>query len=317
MSAELAIYRKMYLMRAAEEAIVKYYPNDEMKTPMHMSMGEEAIVAGVCHALRDQDYALGTYRSHALYLGKVGETDRFFAELYGRRAGTAKGKGGSMHLSDPAKGLMLCSAIVGGTVSIGCGVALACQMKGEDKITAVFFGDGATDSGTFWESMNYASLERLPILFIHEDNDLAVHTRKERRHGHAGVEKVLGGFDIDVIVENSNDPIRIYDKTREAIYGIRSRNRPAFISARYFRYLEHVGINTDFHEKYRASHASKWIDNDPVLAQRARLISRSITAVSDLETIEREIREDVEASVMRARTGAFADVSELHTDVFV
>ncbi len=304
-------------MRAAEEAIIRYYPDDEMKTPMHMSMGEEAVVAGVCHALSDDDYALGTYRSHALYLGKAGETDRFFAELYGKRSGTAKGKGGSMHLSCPAKGLLLCSAIVGGTISIGCGVALACQMKGDDRITAVFFGDGATDSGTFWESMNYASLERLPVLFVHEDNDLAVHTSKERRHGHAGIATVLSNYDIDVIVENSNDPVRIHERTRDAIEGIRSRKRPALISARYFRYLEHVGVNTDFHEEYRAGQASLWLENDPVLAQRSRLLTRSIVSVPELEAVESGIREGIEASVVRARADAFANASELYTDVFV
>lgn len=316
-SIELELYRKMYLIRSAEEAIIKYYAGDEMKTPMHMSMGEEAILAGVCHALRDTDYALGTYRSHALYLGKVGETDRFFGELFGKQSGTAKGKGGSMHLSCPDKGLLLCSAIVGGTISIGCGVALACQMKNEDRLTAVFFGDGATDSGTFFESMNYAALEKLPILFVHEDNDLAVHTRKERRHGHLGVERILENFDMDVVIEASNDPLRIYEKTLELIDNMRSRQRPGFLSTKYFRYLEHVGVNTDFHETYRSGDVSQWLRVDPVLTTRAGLINRNVATEEDLDGMERDIREGVEISIARAKKEDFSDISQLKEDVLL
>jgi TPP-dependent pyruvate/acetoin dehydrogenase alpha subunit len=316
MSTELDLYKKMYLMRASEEAIIKYYPEDEMKTPMHMSMGEEAIVAGVCHALSDADYALGTYRSHALYLGKTGETRKFFAELYGRCTGTAKGKGGSMHLSSPEKGLLICSAIVGATISIANGVALACQMRGENRVTVVFFGDGATDSGTFWESINYAALEQLPILFVHEDNDLAVHARKTNRHGHSGIEAVLQNYNLEVLVENSNDPMNIFKKASTAVNIIKEERRPVFLSSKYYRYLEHVGINTDFHEDYRGNEASNWIDFDPVINQRKKIIDRDILGKKELKETEKIIVSSIEESILMAKNESFSKISELYTDIF-
>jgi TPP-dependent pyruvate/acetoin dehydrogenase alpha subunit len=316
MSTELDLYKKMYLMRASEEAIIKYYPEDEMKTPMHMSMGEEAIVAGVCHALSDEDYALGTYRSHALYLGKTGETRRFFAELYGKCTGTAKGKGGSMHLSSPEKGLLICSAIVGATISIANGVALACQMRGENRVTVVFFGDGATDSGTFWESINYAALEQLPILFVHEDNDLAVHTRKTNRHGHGGIETVLQNYNLEVLVENSNDPMNIFKKASTAVNIIKEERRPVFLSSKYYRYLEHVGINTDFHEDYRSNEASYWIDFDPVMNQRKKIIDRNILGKKELKETEEIIVSSIEESILMAKNASFSNISELYTGIF-
>ena len=134
MNLSVELYKKLYLIRTVEEAIIKYYPEDDMKTPMHMSMGEEAVVVGVCHALSDKDQVLGSYRSHALYLAKVQESDNFFAELYGKETGIAGGRSGSMHLCDPGKGSLCCSAIVGSTISMAVGVALANQMKKNNQI---------------------------------------------------------------------------------------------------------------------------------------------------------------------------------------
>src|ERR1700741_1934854 len=143
----LALYRKLYLIRRAEQAIRDHYMSDAMKTPMHMSTGEEAICAGVCQALRKQDQIIGTYRTHGIYLAKTGETDKFFAEMYGRESGMAKGKAGSMHLTAPEAGLICTSAIVGTTIPVAVGAAFAAREKKQDKVVAVFFGDGAIDEG--------------------------------------------------------------------------------------------------------------------------------------------------------------------------
>ena len=185
------LYEKMYLIRKAEEAIQEYYPEDDMKTPMHMSMGEEAIVAGVCEALDPEDQVLGTYRSHALYLAKTSETNRFFAEMYGKATGVARGKAGSMHLSSFEHGLLCSSAIVASSIPVALGVAFANKYKNRNKKVVVFFGDGAVDEGSFWESVNFAGLKKLPLLFVCEDNGLAVHTRREDRQGYSSINKVI------------------------------------------------------------------------------------------------------------------------------
>ena len=311
------IYETMFRIRAAEEAIIKHYPEDDMKTPMHMSIGEEAIVTGVCEALSERDYLLGTYRSHALYIARTKETDRFFAELYGKEAGTGKGKAGSMHLAQPDMGLLYCSAIVGGTISIASGVALASKMRGDRKVVTVFFGDGASDSGTFWESINYASLEQIPVLFVHEDNDLAVHTRKKSRQGHKGLENVLANFDIDVYNGDGCSVFGIYEMTRIIIQKIRETSRPAFLTTKYFRFLEHVGISSDLSENYRAEDKSDWQDKDPVKVARRELLLRNDIFEDEVLKLEQRIESQVTQSIERAKSSPPLNPAEVVSDVFV
>src|SRR3989344_5622446 len=167
----LELYRKVYLARKAEEKIILEYPKDEMKTPMHMSMGEEAIVAGVCQALGLNSQVLSSYRSHAVYLIQTGETEKFFGELYGKATGPAQGKAGSMHLSSPEHGYLGASAVVATQIPVAVGAAFANKKLGKKIMTAVFFGDGALDEGVFWESLNMACLWKVPVIFICEDND--------------------------------------------------------------------------------------------------------------------------------------------------
>src|SRR5688572_26468160 len=155
------IYKTLYLIRKSEELIIKHYKEDEMKTPMHMSMGEEAIVVGIVAALQKKDQAFGAYRSHALYLAKTGDVDGFFGELYGKVTGIAHGKAGSMHLAYPARNMMLTSAVVGTTIPVAVGAALANQIQKKQRVVAAFFGDGALDEGVFWESLNFACLKKL------------------------------------------------------------------------------------------------------------------------------------------------------------
>ena len=152
----LEFYKKLYLIRRAEEKIREHYSEDEMKTPMHMSMGEEAIVVGVLEAAGKKSQAFGTYRSHALYLAKTGESDMFFAEMYGKAAGPAKGKAGSMHIALPDAGVMMTSAVVGTTIPVALGAALANAYLKNKRVVVSFFGDGAVNEGVFWESLNFA-----------------------------------------------------------------------------------------------------------------------------------------------------------------
>ncbi|MHB9127870.1 MAG: thiamine pyrophosphate-dependent enzyme [Candidatus Humimicrobiaceae bacterium] len=158
----IALYKTMYMIRRTEEVIQYHYLEDEMKTPMHMSMGEEAIATGVCHALKPEDQILGSYRNHGIYIAKTQETDKFFAEMYGKVTGTSKGKAGSMHLLAPGSGLVCTSAIVGSSIPVAIGFAFANKYSKNNKIAAVFFGDGAIDEGVFWESLNFACLKKLP-----------------------------------------------------------------------------------------------------------------------------------------------------------
>src|SRR5437667_5409048 len=174
-------YRELLRIRRVEEEIARVYPSDKIISPVHLSIGQEAVSVGVCQALGPQDIVFGTYRSHACYLAKGGSLRGMIAELYGKATGMAKGKAGSMHLVDPVVGVMGASAIVASTIPQAVGYALALQMAGERRVVVAFFGDGATEEGVFYESLNFAALWRLPILFVCENNFYAIHSRQADR----------------------------------------------------------------------------------------------------------------------------------------
>lgn len=304
------LYRTVYLIRAAEDGIRRYYSEDDMKTPMHMSSGSEAVVAGVCEALRPDDQVYGTYRTHALYLAKTYDAVGFFGELYGKVTGPGRGKAGSMHLADPNKGYMVSSAIVASTIPVAVGNAFANKYFGRDRVTVAFFGDGATNEGNFWESLNLACLWELPIIFVCEDNNFAVHTHKKDRDGFNEILDVVKSFRCKVFESSSTDCEDIYNLTSECLPFARS-NTPVFMKLSYYRYLEHVGVNFDFEAKYRSeSEFQQWLQKDPVTVLKNRMNAESV------ERINQEVDELVESAVLSAKQAEFAPTDEVLKDVF-
>src|SRR5262249_4242479 len=175
------LYKALYRIRRVEEEVARVYPSDKIKSPVHLSIGQESVSVGICAALRPQDVVFGTYRGHALYLAKGGDLKKMVAELFGKATGCTHGKGGSMHLIDPEAGVMGTSAVVGTTIANAVGFAYAMRYRRDEAIVASFFGDGATEEGVFSESLNFAVLKRLPILFVCENNRYAIHTHQRRR----------------------------------------------------------------------------------------------------------------------------------------
>ena len=312
----LELYKKMYLIRQTEEAIIKNYPSDEMKTPMHMSMGEEAIVVGVCQALGPKAQTFGTYRSHALYLAASQDTDGFFSEMYGKKTGVVKGKGGSMHLSNPQHGLMATSAVVASTIPIAAGSAYANKYLKKDKIIAVFFGDGAVDEGVFWESLNIACLMKLPILFICEDNGYAVHTETVKKHGYKSIVDIIKNFDCQVFSSESTAVEEIYKISKKAVNFVKKRKKPVFIYFKYYRYLEHVGVNWDFDKGYRSeTEFKKWFKKDPVKLQKKRLFRLGLNK-TQIENVESTIVNQIEESVLKVKKSPFPENKDIYRDVY-
>lgn len=315
-SLSIDLYKKLFLIRRAEEVICQCYSENDMKTPMHMTMGGEAISAGVCHALNDGDQVVGTYRSHGIYLAKTGETDAFFAEMYGKVGGTSKGKSGSMHLMDASKGLICTSAIVGSSIPVAIGAAYANKYKKNGKIVSVFFGDGAIDEGVFWESVNAACSMKLPVMFICEDNDFAVHVPSKERHGYKNIADVISQFDCAVYRDDTTDVEKIYNLTQKAIQEMREFHRPAFLHLKYYRYLEHVGVFDDFKSGYRnRDDYEKWFRVDPVDMQRQRLMS-SIGEAAVVK-IENEIDQQVRNSLQHAKDQPFPAGKDVFEDLYV
>jgi acetoin:2,6-dichlorophenolindophenol oxidoreductase subunit alpha len=315
-SLNLELYRKMVLIRKTEEAICRHYSEDEMKTPVHLSLGEEAIAAGVIHALAPEDQFFGTYRSHGIYLARTGETDKFFAELYGKATGLLKGKAGSMHLSAPEYGLMGTSAIVSGIIPVAVGAAYAAKVSGSGRIVAAFFGDGATEEGVFWESINAACLMKLPVLFVCEDNDLAVFTGKAQRRGYDSLPAILERLRCAVLTDSTTDVERIYYRTLEAIEAIKSKQQPCFLNLSYYRYLEHVGVCEDFHCGYRSKDEFEdWFKLDPLKIQREKLLKLGCSQ-EELQKLEGAIDRQIARSIELAGQAPFADDEELCRQVY-
>lgn len=315
MPLNLELYRKMYLIRRTEEAVCRHYSEDEMKTPVHLSIGEEAIAAGVIHTLAPTDQFFGTYRSHGIYLARTGETDKFFAEMYGRETGLLKGKTGSMHLSAPEHGFMGTSAIVAGIIPVAVGAAYANKVAGNGKIVAVFFGDGATEEGGFWESINVACLMKVPILFVCEDNELAVFTRKAYRRGFDSLPAILERFHCTVITDSTTDVERIHQRTQEAIDSIKNKDQPCFLNLAYYRYLEHVGVCEDFHCGYRTREEfEEWVKVDPIKIQREKLLGLGY-GEDEIEGLEAAIDGQIARSIEHARQAPFPGVEELYREV--
>ncbi|MCL4374592.1 thiamine pyrophosphate-dependent dehydrogenase E1 component subunit alpha [Patescibacteria group bacterium] len=314
--ANLELYKKMYLIRATEEKIRQCYPDNEIKTPVHLAMGEEAIAAGVCYALGPTDQVFATYRNHGVYLAMTNETDRFFAELYGKQTGLSKGKAGSMHIMSPDENLLGTSAIVASMIPVAVGAALTNQYKNNKRSVAVFFGDGAVDEGVFWESLNFACLRQLPIIFVYENNQYAINSHVSTRHGYRSLAGIVSRFDCPVFQSDTTDAEAIYHLTKNALRLQARSAKPVFIHLQYYRYLEHVGVNYDFEFGHRdKKEYQKWWKIDPVGLQRKKLLRFGLKD-KELIKIEAGILNRIEASVRSAKQAPPANPNELRSDVY-
>jgi TPP-dependent pyruvate/acetoin dehydrogenase alpha subunit len=312
----LSVYRTLLLVRLAEERIRAEYPRDEMKTPVHLGIGGEAIPVGVCACLPAGTRTFGTYRNHGLYLAVTGDTDGFFAELYGKATGAGKGKAGSMHLAAPSQGLMATSAVVGTTIPLAVGAALANAYRGSSDVVAVFFGDGALEEGVFWESLNFASLRRLRVLFVCEDNGLAIHAPASERRGFRSITKAVAGFECHTLTGNGSDVDEVMARTGGALRAVAERPGPALLHLRYFRFLEHVGPGEDFDHGYRRQpSAAQRRKLDPVLRCEAALRAGGVDA-AELDRVRRSVQAQIDGSVRAAQSAPFPAPSELETDVW-
>lgn len=316
MELSLDLYKKLFLVRRAEEYIVQHYPENEMKCPMHMSMGQEAVSVGVCHALNPKDQVFASYRSHAAFLAKTDDVDMFFAELYGKTTGTAQGKDGSMHLAAPNKAYISSSGIVGTCIPPAVGAAFANKFLQNNQVACVFLGDGALDTGVFWESLNVACLMKLPVLFVVEDNGYAVNTPVHSRQSFTDIVDIARKFGCNAWSENTTDVEQIYWLAVDAMLAINATSKPSLLYLKCCRYLEHVGINEDFNMGYRTrSEYLEWLQRDCLVMQRNRLLSIGYTE-TDIAEVERLIDEQIKNSIKQAREAPYPEPKELRRGVF-
>lgn len=305
-------YRSLYRIRRVEEEIVRIYPTDAVKSPVHLSIGQEAVSVGVCEALREDDVVFGTYRGHAMYLAKGGDLKKMIAELYGKVTGCARGKGGSMHLIDVQKGVMGTSAIVGTAIANAVGYAYALKYKKAGSIVVNFFGDGAVDEGAFHESINFAALKKLPIFFVCENNSYAIHSHHLSRRLSDNICERVETYGISAKRIEDGDIFSIYELAKDSIGKMRRGVfGPVFLECMTCRWKEHVGPCDDFHLGYRsAAEVDQWKKNDQLLKLKGSLVA-DVSKRIEAE-IEKEIREAFEF----AQNSSFPDSDELLKDLF-
>jgi TPP-dependent pyruvate/acetoin dehydrogenase alpha subunit len=305
------LYRSLYRIRRLEEEVARVYPTDRIKSPVHLSIGQEAVSVGVCEALGPHDLVFGTYRGHALYLARGGDMKEMVAELYGKATGCTGGKGGSMHLIAPEQGVMGTSAVVGTTIANAAGYAYALRYRRQDAIVASFFGDGATEEGVFAESLNFAVLKRLPILFVCENNGYAIHTPQSRRQGTPAICERARAFGIPAERLDGNDVLRLVERSREVVADIRAGAGPWFFEVTTYRWREHVGPGHDYHLGYRSeAEAEPWLAADPVKRMA------SLVEPQERSRIEDEIEEEIASALAFAEGSPFPQAAELMSDVF-
>jgi len=309
-------YARLLLIRRAEERIRLEYPRDEMKTPVHLGIGAEAIAVGLCDAAPEGTSMFGTYRNHALYLARTGDLDGFFGELYGRVTGGARGKAGSMHLSSPAQGLLATSAVVGTTIPVAVGAALAHRYRGLTAPSVGCLGDGAIEEGVFWESLNFACLKQLPVVFVCEDNGLAIHTTAAARQGFTSVTAAVSAFRCLVSDASGVDVHQVATIAAQAFAHVATMQRPAFLRFRWHRALGHVGIHEDYADGYRdAPSEAERQASDPLALCEAGLRARGVTAETLVE-YDAGVTARIDAAVDRARSAPLPGADDLTTDVW-
>lgn len=271
---------KALRIRLVEEKVIELYPSDKIQSPVHLSIGQEAVAVGACHRLRHDDLLFGTYRSHSFYLAKGGDLKLMLAELYGKATGCGRGKAGSMHLAAPEVGMMGASAVVASTIPHAVGAALAAKQRATDQVITSVFGDGATDQGVYHESLNFAALHRLPVLFLCENNELAVHTRRESRQAYAIVDQAaLYGIPA-FRLEEGHDPLAVDALVGRLVAEVRDGGGPRFVEIVTCRYREHVGVGDDSTLPYRnQERLAAWKACDPLLGE-PELVARLTPAIA-------------------------------------
>jgi TPP-dependent pyruvate/acetoin dehydrogenase alpha subunit len=305
------LYQALRRIRRVEEEVARVYATDVIKSPVHLSIGQEAVSVGVCDALRADDVVFGTYRGHAAYLAKGGDLNAMVAELYGKASGCTGGKGGSMHLIDPEAGVMGTSAVVGTTIANAAGYAFALKQRKRDAVVVSFFGDGATEEGVFAETLNFAVLKQLPVLFVCENNGYAIHTSQMKRQGKPDIRAKAEAFGLPAELLDGNDVVGLVNRTREVVAKLRAGEGPWFFEVKTYRWREHVGPGSDYHLGYRAeAECEPWTDGDAVM----RL--GELIPVQEREAIDAEVDAEVAAAFAFAEASPFPAAGELMTDIF-
>ena len=314
----LRLFYSMLRIRMVEEEIASYYPEQEMRCPVHLSIGQEAVSAGVCAHLANEDYVLSNHRSHGHYLAKGGSLTAMISEIFGKADGCTRGKGGSMHLIDLKTGFLGAVPIVGSTLPIAAGVALGTLMKGEKRITTVFFGDGTTEEGAFHEALNFAALKKLPLLFVCENNLYSVYSPLcVRQPANREIVSIARGHGVESYQGDGNDVLDVYHLAQKAVNTINQSGGPVFLELATYRWREHCGPNYDNAIGYRTEEEFLlWKERCPIELFKHYLIQQELINSDLVEDMTEKIKKEIQRAIRKAKKSVFPDKKELFEGIY-
>lgn len=312
----LEMYRRMVIIRKFEETVYDVYSRGIMPGLAHLYTGMEAVAVGVCSNLRQTDNITSTHRGHGHLLAKGGEPGRMFAELLGKAAGYNRGKGGSMHIVDMSLGILGANGIVAGGMGIAAGAALSAKVRHEDRVSVVFFGDGALNEGLFYETANMASLWKLPVVYVMENNTYGEYTSTERSTAGTGPARAEA-MQIPAVSVDGNDILAVYEAARWAVEHARAGEGPSFVECHTYRWRgHHMGDQGDTYGYRSQDEIEKWMKKDPIPRLGQRLLSDNLIDEVGLAAIDDEASRLIAEAVEFAKQADFPAASEIYEHVY-
>lgn len=310
----LQMYKKMVLIRNFEETANEYFTRGLVWGSLHTCIGQEGSVVGAISALKEDDYIGTTHRGHGHVIAKGADINFMMAELFGKKTGYSKGKGGSMHIADMNKGILGANGIVGAGNPIACGAALSAQYRGTDQVTLSFFGDGASNQGTFHEAINLASAWKLPVVFINENNMFAISTPFKTISATENIADRAVGYGISGVIVDGMDAIAVYEAVSAAVERARRGEGPTLIESKTYRFVPHSKSDK---EVYRTrEEVLEWRKKCPIARMEKLLLKNGIIKEADIEKIKKEAAEQIEAAVEFAKNSEEPELDELLKDVY-
>lgn len=304
---------KMLLTRNFEEKVAYLFSMGMVHGTTHLYVGEEATATGVCCALEPQDIISSTHRGHGQCISKGIDIDRMMAEFLGKEAGYCKGKGGSMHIADIGSGNLGANGVVGGGIPLAVGAGITTQMKGIDRIVVCFFGDGATNQGTFHEALNLASVWKLPVLFVCEDNKYGMSTHRSRSMGVSDIAVRAQSYGIKGRTIDGNDAIAVYEEARKARQYVR-KNGPMLLVCDTYRYLGHSKSDANVYRTKEEIEA--WKAKDPIKQLKAYLTDKKLFSAEELDAVEKRAKQKIEDAMTFAQNCPYPSIDTIMDDVY-
>lgn len=313
---KIELLKMMLRIRLAEEKIVEVYPEQKMRTPVHLSIGEEAVSAGVCSLLKKEDLIFCSHRCHAGFLAKGGGLLEFFSEIYGKETGSNKGRGGSAHLGSNDIGVYA-GSILAGMSPVAVGAAFSFMSQDNDNIAVSFLGDAATEEGVFAESLNFAIVKNIPVIFVCENNLFSTHTHIKYRQPDIPIYKRVEGLGIKSVQVDGNNVLDVVEAAKAAVEYTRKRKGPYFIESLTYRWFQHVGPDQDFDNPYRTKEEVQgWMDKCPIKRLKQSLIEENILNEKEINRIEENIKEEVNQAHNEAVSAPWPENKDLLKNVY-